>query len=81
MKKRQCLDCEYYYKRAGYNGRCRYYPPTYLGSGHIGSLPQVNENSYCSKWEPKWDDNEMIAQAWEDFLLVHKLVTGGKDNA
>lgn len=81
MKKRQCLDCEYYYRRDGYNGRCLYHPPKYLGAGHTGgNLPHVDEDSYCSKWEPKWDDNEMIAQAWKDFLLVHKLVTGGKDD-
>jgi len=80
MKKRQCLGCEYYYKASGYSGRCRYYPPKFSGSQGTSRLPSTEKNSYCSKWEPKWDDNEIISQAWEDFLLVHKLVTGGKDD-
>jgi len=80
MKKRLCLDCEYYYIPTGYSGRCRYYPPIYSGQSGTSMLPHTAEDSYCSKWEPKWDDNEMIAQAWEDFLLVHKLITGGKND-
>lgn len=80
MKKRQCLDCEYYFLRPGYLGRCCYHPPRYSATGDTSRLPSTSEDSYCSKWEPKWEDNEMIAQAWEDFLLVHKLVTGGKND-
>ena len=80
MKKRQCMDCEYYRIRHGYSGRCHYHPPRYSGTERTSRLPATPEDSYCSKWEPKWDDNEMIAQAWKDFLLVHKLVTGGKND-
>jgi len=80
MKKRRCLDCEYYFLRHGYSGRCHYHPPRYSGVGETSRLPATSGDSYCSKWEPKWDDNEMIAQAWKDFLLVHKLVTGGKND-
>ena len=77
MKKRQCSDCEYYYNlEPGYTGRCRYNPPRFSGATRTSRLPSTEEDSYCSKWEPKWDDNEMVAQAWKDFLLVHKLVTG-----
>lgn len=80
MKKRQCVNCEYYYVKRGYSGKCCYHPPRFSGSQGSSRLPSTSEDSYCSNWEPKWDDNEMIAQAWEDFLLVHKLVTGGKEN-
>ncbi len=80
MKKKQCLDCEYYFLKPGYSGRCCYHPPRYSATRNTSRLPATSEDSYCSKWEPKWEDNEMIAQAWEDFLLVHKLVTGGKND-
>ncbi len=78
MKKRRCIDCEYYDKKDNWQGYCLYHPPKFSGAQGASRLPKTSEDAYCSTWEPKWDDNEMVARAWEDFLIVQKLVTGGK---
>lgn len=68
MIKRKCDDCEYHL-----NGKCHLNPPQYVGA-HIGpEHPEVYYDGFCSKWEPKWDNNPVISEAWELFLVTLKL--------
>ena len=68
MERRKCEDCEYYNDE-----RCRFNPPQFAGLHIDPRQPEVYEDSYCSKWEPKWDDNPTIAEAWELFQTTLKL--------
>lgn len=72
MERRKCEDCEYYDDE-----RCYFNPPQFAGSHIDPEQPNVHENSYCSNWEPRWHDNLMLKEAWEQFMMVHKIITSG----
>ncbi len=74
-ERRRCEGCEYFDNSATYSTYCRYNPPMISGDHQSGKFPQVDKDSYCSKWEPKWDDNPVIAEAWELFQATVKLAT------
>lgn len=68
MERRRCENCEYHH-----DGRCHLNPPQYAGAHISSEQPEVYYDGYCSKWEPKWDDNPVIAEAWELFQMTLKL--------
>lgn len=69
---RQCKDCEYFRQ-----SNCFFNPPTVSGVGthsyQNSSYPSVNEDYFCSKWEPIWEDNEVLNEAWKEFQLILKM--------
>ncbi len=72
--KRRCKNCEYYAKPSTYGlPYCQFNPPIVSGDHQAGSFPHTNDELFCSKWEPKWDDNPTIAEAWELFQTTLKL--------
>jgi len=79
-ERRKCKDCEYFYNTSKYSlGKCHYNPPAISGEHQSGRFPEVYEESYCSKWEPRWHDNPVLREAWREFLLVRKLIISGED--
>jgi len=70
---RKCEECEYYRKQEyAINPTCHLNPPFVLKDKH-GHFPTISKNDFCSKWEPKWDDNPVITEAWELFQMTLKL--------
>lgn len=70
---RNCKACEYYRNREyANNPNCHLNPPVILDDKH-GHFPTVSVNDFCAKWEPKWDGNPVIAEAWELFQMTIKL--------
>ena len=78
-ERRRCKDCEYYFREPKRSGRCYFNPPLTVDEYDHGQVPIVSENSFCSKWEPRWDDNPVLREAWNEFILVRKLITSGED--
>lgn len=78
---RRCKDCEYYNEipsiySSSSAGDCFFNPPTVAAGSTTGlksKCPTVEADHYCSKWEPKWSDSEMLSKAWSDFQLVLKM--------
>lgn len=81
QKRRQCKTCEYYVvdNIAYRDPTCNYYPPKIYGDSGYGKFPSTTENKFCSKWEPNWHENPQLKAAWEEFMLVHKLITCGEE--
>lgn len=80
--KRQCNTCEYYFKSVDYSSPyCQFNPPMVSGDHQTGRFPYTEDHSFCSKWEPIWIDNPVLKDAWEEFLMVHKLITCGEEKA
>jgi len=79
-QKRQCKDCEYYVTGGYGRPTCHFNPPTVSGDHQSGSFPKTSDTLFCSKWEPKWHENQILREAWEEFLMVHKLITCGEEN-
>ncbi len=78
MEKRRCDQCEYY-EKIGVVARptCMRKPPKYyVDRGY--RRPEIKDDTYCHKWEPKWSDNPVLAEAWLQFKMVHKLITCGE---
>ena len=74
--KRKCKHCEYfkhYWGEQDPEGECYLQPPTVVSNG--SDRPRVMGSDYCSKWEPKWEDNSAIWAAWKIFLTAWKLAT------
>lgn len=68
MERRKCTDCEYHR-----DGKCHLSPPQYAGA-HTGTeQPEVYYDGFCSHWEPIWDSNPVISEAWELFQMTLKL--------
>lgn len=77
---RSCITCEYRHKHSKYSSPvCRYNPPTVSGDHQHGRFPETYDEAYCSKWEPKWIENPVLQEAWEQFLMVHKIITSGEE--
>lgn len=76
---RKCSDCEYFRKPSYGSGYCHFNPPTVSGDYQSGRFADTSIDDFCSKWEPKWDENDMINKAWDEFLLVVKLSRGDKE--
>ncbi len=80
MKRRKCINCEYHLNKSNYGrGKCYFNIPTTF-QYESGTFPTVDDDDFCSYWEPKWNDNELIKQAWQEFIMVHKLITSGENN-
>lgn len=74
MEKRNCITCEYSRKARYHNSsKCHLNPPVLPRERPEGRFPDIYDGDFCSKWEPKWDDNPVIAEAWELFLVTLKL--------
>ena len=77
---RRCKDCEYYRKDIDWQpGNCYFNPPA-SGAQQTDRFPHVNEDGFCSKWEPIWHKNPILWDAWKEFVLVRKLITSGEEN-
>ena len=71
---RECKDCEYYRKSLRWNApRCHLNPPVLSREESHGRFPTIAKKDFCRKWEPKWNDNPVIAEAWELFQTTLKL--------
>lgn len=71
---RNCKDCEYYRKSDSWiDPRCHLSPPVFFEKQSRGQFPTINKDDFCSRWEPKWDENPVIAEAWELFQATLKL--------
>lgn len=80
LEKRKCNTCEYYETGDRYEGpKCHVSPPKIYGERGYSTFPSTDKNSFCSKWEPIWHENPQLKAAWEEFILVHKLITCGED--
>jgi len=78
MSLRRCDQCEYYkaisdFNVQSYRGNCHGQMPRPRQKDDNGVFLIVHGNSFCPKWEPKWDDNPVIAEAWELFQTTVKL--------
>ena len=81
-ERRKCKDCEYYHKKSHYSSStCQYNPPVAMGENQRGRFPTTSDNDYCSKWEPIWHKNPLIREAWNEFILVRKLITSGEEKS
>ena len=81
-ERRRCKTCEYYVKKSTYrSGECFFNPPQVSGESQHGQFPNVDEDAYCSKWEPIWHENPQIREAWNEFILVRKLITSGEEES
>ena len=80
MEKRKCKTCEYY-EAVEYQkyGACCFDIPQVTSNNGAGGFPKVTENRFCSHWEPIWHDNPIIAEAWKQFKMAHKLITAGEN--
>lgn len=79
MEKRRCDQCEYYKEPDLYGtSRCQSKPPVVINNQF--HLTAIQPDGYCADWEPKWSDNPVLAEAWAEFKLVHKLITSGGEN-
>ncbi len=80
MERRRCDQCEYYKEPDLYGTpRCRLkLPVTTSSNGGVFVLPTIEADGYCADWEPEWLDNPVLAVAWSEFKLAHKLITSGE---
>lgn len=77
---RACKDCEYYKKRGSFSSpKCHFNPPTVSGDHQSGKFPEIDDDDYCSKWQPIWDENPMISRAWKEFQTIAKLSRGDEE--
>ena len=71
---RVCKNCEYSRKSSRWTElRCHLNPPVISVERSEGRFPTVAKKDFCSKWEPKWDENPVIAEAWQLFQATLKL--------
>ncbi len=77
--RRRCETCEYYFKRYRSSAKCYFNPPQISGEHNSGRFPSVDKDDFCSKWEPNWHENEQIREAWNQFVMVRKLIIGIED--
>ena len=79
-ERRKCKTCEYRMQKPGYDIKCHFSGPRIYGDRGFTRFPTVEDDDFCSHWEPKWHENQQIREAWNEFMIVHKLITSGEEN-
>ncbi len=80
-ERRRCKTCEYRMKKSDYDDtNCHFNTPKIFGDRGFTKFPTVQDDDFCSHWEPKWHENQQIKEAWNEFIIVHKLITSGEED-
>ena len=74
---KKCITCEHYHERQTGIATCHINPAVTDGSYNF---PKVLADQFCSKWKPKWTENETITKAWKEFQMIVKLAEVRKED-
>ena len=81
-ERRKCNTCEYGMNKSQRDDRrCYFETPRVYGDRGYAKFPTVGDDDFCSHWEPTWSDNPVLREAWNEFMIVHKLITSGEEKS